>query len=60
MLDEYVEDLKEKKLYYMSEIKDITGMNATLNTIDRAFHLGYVSAVPLCNRCNTCTCMLSA
>ena len=38
----------------------MTGMNATLNTIDRAFHPGYVSAVPLCNRCNTCTCMLSA
>lgn len=27
MLDEYVEDLKEKKLHYMSEIKDITSMD---------------------------------
>ena len=27
MLDEYIEDLKEKKMHYMSELKDITGMD---------------------------------
>ena len=27
MMDEYIEDLKEKKNHYMSEIKDITGID---------------------------------
>lgn len=38
----------------------ITGIGATVHQIDRAFYPGYVASVPLCNRCNTCTCMLSA
>lgn len=34
----------------------MTGMNSTINQIDRAFMPGYVRSVPLCNSCYSCRC----